>query len=491
MTGFVPFNRGFAPNVDPTTPGALLDCSNLIPTLRGMKSAPSAQPFGNPAFPSQARGGVICELLSGAYRSFVGTSTDLYEIIGNANTNVSATPGGYLGGANPWRFAQFGNASIATNGQDPLQQSISAGAFSPITGSPSARIIEVTQGFVFAFNTIDATYGSNPHGWFCSALYDQTNWTPSQATQCARGVIVDTAGEITAGKVFGTNIIVFKQQSMYYGTYQGPPIIWAFNQITPQIGTPCQEAVVSALNMLLFLGTDAQVYRFDGTVPKPIGDDVHEWLSDNWSRQYQGNVASYYDQINSMAYWYFCSAANTTGIPDMSLVYHYPTGKFGRADRIVECAFQTVSGQITWAGVGSLPGVSTWSTLPQIQYNSPYWLSSSRQPAIVDGSHLTNNLDGLPATSALTSSWFGDDYSLMSVHGVLPRFKLQPSSCSGQANTVRTLGSNAMRNWPLGPYYDGELSGDFSDRWAQIVLSFTGNHEILGAFPRTDFAGEI
>jgi hypothetical protein len=39
--------------------------------------------------------------------------------------------------------------------------------------------------------------------------------------------------------------------------------------------------------------------------------------------------------------------------------------------------------------------------------------------------------------------------------------------------------------------YDGELPADFSCRYAQITLNFTGNHEILGAVPRVAPAGSI
>ena len=38
MIGFV----GFAPDLDPSTPGVITDCIQLIPNERGMEAAPSA-----------------------------------------------------------------------------------------------------------------------------------------------------------------------------------------------------------------------------------------------------------------------------------------------------------------------------------------------------------------------------------------------------------------------------------------------------------------
>jgi hypothetical protein len=648
---FVPF-KGFTPSVDPTTPGALLNCQNLVPTVRGMKSAASPLPFGNPAFPAVVTGAATCELLSGAYRTFAGTATDLYEVVGNANNNVSAVAGGYLGGADPWRFAQFGNASLAVNGVDPLQQSVSAGAFEMVpvplagitltagganyatppavniagsggavasatitgtiasvainsggasytsapavtfsppppggtlatgtatfsggavtgvtmtnhgagyssaspptvsfsggggsgaTGSPvmsgsvtaitlsnaggtanggngystvpaitftggggtgaaatatllqapSASIIETVQGFVFLLNTTDPVNGARPDGWWNSGLYDQTDWVTSQSTQCENGIIVDQPGAITAGRALGTNIIVYKAQSMYYGVYEGPPVVWAFNLISPNTGTPCQECVVGVGAVQFFLGTDKQVYMFDGTIPQPIGDEVHDWLVSNWSSTYQATVQSYYDKPNSLIYWYFCSASSTGSI-DTCLVFNHRTGKFGRADLNIQAAVQTISGQITWQQMGSLPGVSTWSTLPQIPYNSPYWSSSAPNQGIVDSTNTLQSLSGVAAASSLTTGWLGDDFNYIDYLGFLPRFSQAPTTCTGSANGVAQLGQQApATNWTLGSWYDGELAADFSARYSQVQLSFTGNLEILGMTPRVGIAGEI
>lgn len=568
---FTPF-KGFTPSVDPTTPGALLNCQNLVPTVRGMRSASSPSPFGNPAFPAVVTGAASCELLTGAYRTFAGTATDLYEVVGNANNNVSAVAGGYHGGADPWRFGQFGNASLAVNAVDTLQQSLSAGAFAPVpvplasitptaggtgytsaptvhiagsggatatatisagavTGvtltnaggtanggngyptppaitfsggggsgaaatavllsAPAAAIIETVQGFVFLLNTTDPVNGARPDGWWNSGLYDQTDWVPSQSTQCENGVIVDQPGAITAGRALGTNIIVYKAQSMYYGVYEGPPVVWAFNLISPNIGTPCQECVVGVGAVQYFLGTDKQVYMFDGTIPQPIGDEVHDWLVTNWSSSYQGTVQSYYDKPNSLIYWYFCSSSSSGSI-DTCLVLNHRTGKFGRADLAIQAAVQTISGQITWAEIGSLPGVSTWSTLPQIPYNSNYWASASPSQGIIDDTNTLNSLTGASAASSATTAWLGDDYSYIDYLGFLPRFSQAPATCVGLANTVAQLGQQALpTNWTLGSWYDGELAADFSARYAQVQLSFTGNHEILGLTPRVGIAGEI
>lgn len=792
---------GFAPSVDPTTPGILLDCTNLIPTLRGMKGAASPVPFGNPPFPTTILGAATCELLTGTYRTFAGDSSHLWEVVGDTNIDVSAYS--YHGGINRWRFSQFGNASLAVNGSgaDPLQQSIAAGPFTDVpaaigslalgaagtnytdqpsvdftggggtgavgvanlvpstvasvaltaggtgfilaptvilsggggsgasaiatltptsvasvngasgtgytsppsiafsggggsgasatailavlsaavtaggsgytsapaviisggggtgatataiisggavvaivithagsgftsvpavsfsggagtgaaatanlavsgatvtapgtgytsaptvtlsggggtgatgvatltptsigslsltnggfnytarptvnfsggsgigatgtaplaptsvasvtlenagtgytslpavtivratddtTGSgatatatlfsaPSADIIETVAGFVFLFSTTDQINGQRPNGWYCSGLYDQTNWTPSQSTQCAFGVIVDTPGKITAGRALGTNILAFKRNSIFYGNYQGPPVIWAFNMISPSIGTPSEGCAVNVGTSVLFLGADCQVYSIDNSlIPQEIGLQVKDWLLANWSKQYQENVESFHDQPNSTVYWYFCSSSNSTGIPDTCLVYRYDVAKFGRADASIQATVQAVSGQITWDDVGDLPNVSTWNTLPQIPYNSQYWASSSQNPGYIDNTNTYQVLSGTSQASALTTGWLGDDYSYSYWQGIIPRFNAYPTTCTGTAQGAANLANtDSYVNWPVGALYDGEMAADFSARYTSLTLQFTGNHEIIGLIPRAIPAGDI
>ncbi|KVM70123.1 hypothetical protein WJ60_09815 [Burkholderia ubonensis] len=489
MAATIPF-RGFTPSVDPTTPGAVLDCKNMVPTLRGMRAASTPSPISTDPFPDPVTGAATCELLSGSYRTIVGTAQKLYEVLDATHSDVSGMA--YTGGANRWRFAQFGNATLGVNGAgaNPLQQSVNTGKFGSIAGAPSGSIVEVVQGFVFLLDTTDETDGHRPNGWFCSGIYNQTIWTPSQATQCAKGAIIDTPGKVTAGRALGTNIVVYKKSSMFYGTYQGPPVIWAMNLISPIVGTPCQEAVVAIGTRHVFLGSDAQVYSYDGATVTPIGDEVHEWLASNWSKRYRDRVESYHDKDNELVYWYFVSGNSSDGMPDTCLVLNYRTGKFGRADAKIESSVVFISGQITWDSLGSLPDVSTWDTLPKIPYNSAFWMQASEIPAIVDTNHRLQSLSGVSEVSSLTTGWFGDDFEFMYVQGVVPRFASRPTACTGSARMLSSLGGDSEAA-PLGDMYDGELGADFSCRYAQVILNFTGNHEILGAVPRVVSAGSI
>lgn len=470
---------GFAPDIDPTTPGVVLDCTNMVPSIRGMKAAPSLVNPGMPALPSKVLGGATLVKLDNTSRLIVGTQTKLYEEIAGAWNDVSRVSSAYTGAASSvWRFTQFGNATVATNDADVLQQS-TTGAFSDITGAPKAAIIETVAGFVFAFNTVDPTYGTRPDGWWNSGLYDHTVWTPSQATQCANGRIIDTPGEIRAGRALGPDIVVYKETSMYYGTYQGPPIIWAFNVISNQIGAPCQEAVVSIGTAHLFLGND-NFYSFDGTRPTPIGDSVKNWFFRDQNRSYKQTVVSVHDRLNSLVYWYYVST-QSTGAIDSAIVYNYKTGQWGRANRAIEAAVDFINGQITWSTLGTIADV--WQDLPAVPYNSPFWTSVATQPSIIDTTHTIQTLTGAAGQSAITTGDFGDDESYSLLQYVRMRFAQDPTSATMSTQERTTLGGLFTPGITT-DLYDGKFDVDASARYHRALMTFQGDCEVIGYSPK-------
>ena len=163
---------GFAPDLDPTTPGVITECSNLVPTLKGMAGAATPLDAGVDALPSDCRGAAVLSLLNNSRRVFAGTQAQLLELTGTSFTDRSRA-GGYTGSSeNRWRFAQFGNVSLACNQTEPIQYALTT-AFADIAGAPHARIIETASGFILAFGLNDEYVGGDrPDAWACSGLYD-------------------------------------------------------------------------------------------------------------------------------------------------------------------------------------------------------------------------------------------------------------------------------------------------------------------------------
>ena len=80
---------GFAPDRDPSQPGVIVDCQFLLPTVKGMKAAPTPTPARLPVLPAQLTGAATVTLLTGNARAFVGMPTQLYEAVASAWVNVT------------------------------------------------------------------------------------------------------------------------------------------------------------------------------------------------------------------------------------------------------------------------------------------------------------------------------------------------------------------------------------------------------------------
>jgi len=69
---------GYAPDIDPTTPGVITACDMLEPTVRGMRGAPAAVATEYSALAAECRGSALIKKLDGTKRLFAGTQTKIY-----------------------------------------------------------------------------------------------------------------------------------------------------------------------------------------------------------------------------------------------------------------------------------------------------------------------------------------------------------------------------------------------------------------------------
>ncbi len=462
---------GFLPDADDHTEGVITNCEMLLPSLKGMKGAPALVATPYAALASACRGAAYLALLTGSTRLFAGTQTKLYEGSGGTWTDVSA--GTYTGSSeSKWSFSQFGNVSIAVNGIDATQKSVSSGAFSALAGAPKAKFIETVAGFVMLAAYNDGT--DTPDGWHCSGYEDYTAWTPSAATQCANGRLLDTPGAIRALKKLGDVAVIYKENSMYLGQYQGPPIIWSWSLISGEVGAVSNESVVNIGTAHFFIGIN-DIWVFDGTRPAPIGEGIREWFFGDLNSTYRYNIIGQHDKANALIYWYYPSKNSTTGALDSCIVFNYKSQKWGRANRSIEAVLDYSSGGFTYATL--LAAYPTYADLPNVPYGSPFWTASNPVPAVFDTTHTVKTLDGVSASSSLTSSWFGQDLAYSMLYRVTPRFIVAPASAQ-ITNYYRNTSGSSKVNGVTTNMSHGRFSVYRRAKFHQIKMSFVGDHEI-------------
>lgn len=472
---------GFAPDLDPATPGVLTDCNAIIPTTAGLSAANSPVTAGLPALAATPTSAYVAELLDGSKRTLAATAAGIYEAVGSSWTDRSRV-GGYTG-TNRTRFCVFGNNVLSANRTQVIGQAAPGGAFADIAGAPTASILVAASGFVMALNINGMGIGDQADGWGCCALRNQTDWSPSVSTQCAAGRLLDSPGAIRAGAALGSDVVAYKSNSMYLGRYVGGSLVWAWQRIPGDIGCSGAESVVVVGTQHFFIGP-SDIYVFDGTVPRPIGGatfnssatPVREWFFANLNATYRANIVAVADTARDLVYFYFPSTASSNGALDSVLVYNYRLDRWGKWSMAVSTALQYSSGQVTFDGLGAM--YATYDDLPNIAYDSSFWLSDQTVPGVFIGNTLYS-LTGSPGGAWWQSGDIGDltDYTML--RRATPRYRVDPTTATATNFYRESLGTPPTQDSTIGI---NRRRFDFrrASRWHRLRVDTTGAMTVTG-----------
>jgi hypothetical protein len=473
---------GYAPDADPTVMGVLTNASAVVPSLKGLKGAPSATAVSMATLAATCQGSAVLTKLDGTTRFLAATATNIYEAGASTWTDVSRAATYTASASQRYRFAQLGDVSLAANGADTIQASAS-GAFSCISGAPIAGIVETVGSFVFGFNT-----ATSAQGWQCAGIGGYTSWTPSIATQATSGTLTATPGAITGARRFGSSIVAFKKDSMYLGAYVGPPNIWNFDQIQGSAGAMSQESIVSIGTpenpKLIFMGAD-DFYLYDGAKPIPIGTNRVKLTVFNsllQSRFYA--CAALHDKINNLVYFYYPVADSTR--PDHCVVYNYRTDKWGVDDRQIEVPVEYVTPGMTYDSLGT--SYATYADLPALSYDLAFQNSALALPGFFDTSHTIKTLTGASTSSSLTTGDFGDDERVTTFRRVRPRFLTKPTSATWTHQYRMSPGDTVTADTAVS-LSNGSFDFLRSARWHRGTMALVGDWEMAGFSPDLEAEG--
>lgn len=468
---------GFLPDADPTLPGVITLCDNLIPYEYGMKGAPTGlTPSGVPVLAATCQGAVISERLDGTRRTLAGTQTKLYELLAGVWTDVSA--GSYTGGVDSrWSFAQFGNASLASNGADTIQRSDTSGSFAAIATAPKAKIIFSVGAFVMALSTTDATYGVSGDRWWCCASFDDTSWTPSVSTLATTGRLVSSPGEIVAGGRLGEYAVAYKAKSIYLGQYVGAPAVWDWLPVPGgEAGCVGPEAWCDIGGAHFVVGMD-NLWLFDGSRPVPLGGgEVRQWFYNYSNPKQRYKIKCVFDRQNNTVWIHYPSLFATEC--DRALVYHVQTKQWGLATLNVEAVLNYISPGVTIDGLTTYG--ATIDALSGYSFDSQFWILEGRVLAAINSSHQLQALNGPTASSWLTTGDAGDDerYSLLRKI----RLRFAPAYAPASASVLsysKAVEGDALTLRASGNLADGKFDLLQSGRWHRATFNFTGDVRLL------------
>ena len=478
---------GYTPDLDPTIPGVMTECAAIVPSLRGMRGAPTPASTSLPALAAQCKGAAAVLLRNDTTRMFAGTLANLYEA--GSSSWTDRTPSGAsqtlngLGTSEHWRFAQFQDTTLAT-AKTEVPVFLAGGAtFAKVTTTaPKCGIIETVNNFVICFDVNDQAgiYDSldRPDGWWCAGKGNYTSWTPSITTEAATGTLTSTGGKITAGRRFGYQIIAYKRTSMYVGTYVGQPQIWDFQLLPGNIGALSHEAVVNIGTDVeprhVFMGAD-NFYSFDGGRPEPIGDELRKTVFGQMNMSFYYAAKALHDTRNKLIYFYY--ASTNSNMPDKCVVYNYLTKKWGKDDRQIQAVIDYIAAGLTYDDLGGT--YSTYADTPSTEYDATFASAGVPAPAIFNTSHTIKTLSGAAGDSSIITGDYGSDTYFSTLSRVRPRFIEAPAS-STLTNAYRNVLSDSLVNDSSQSLSSGRYDVFRSARWHRLNFAMSGDHEESG-----------
>lgn len=407
---------------------AMADANNVIPAARSYRPWTTTANYST-AIAARCQGATSGSAGDGTVFTFAGDIDSLYRLSGTTWNELSK-PGGYTTGAEEtWRFVQFGQKVIATNGNDPIQ-SFSLGATGTFldlaTAAPKARHMAlIDPGFLMVGNLVDSSTGAAyPNRVQWPAIEDPTNWPPA-GSSTAVAVQSDyqdlpNGGWVQniIGPIGGAAGAVFMERSIYRIQYEGPPTQFGFYEVERARGTPAPNSIANVGPMAFYLGEDG-FYGFDGQQSTPIGaNKVDKFFFADLNQSYFSRIYAAADPINKIVVWVYPSTASSDGTLDSAIIFNWQVGKWSSAD---------FSGEFLFRGLSQgyfLDDMDTFGTLDamsQIPLDSRVWLGGRLLLSAFDGSHRLAYFTGSALEATLTSGEFsGQDHDRVFVSGVRP-----------------------------------------------------------------------
>lgn len=452
----------YAPDLDPTTPGIILDANNAVPTMKGymarnapIQVATSQTPA---AFPFPPQGAYIAQFMS------LNGQPSLYAAGGGNIYIFEGMSGGWQLVAGPpaavnsrVRFTQFNDDVIATAAGlgGPLVSSSQLGGFHALGGGPPANapIVISVGGFVVFFA------GAS---WFSSAAGVDNNYTPNIQTLAATGTLYDVPGDITAAAALYRSIVAFKAGATWVGVFSGSPFTWSFQLISGQVGTFGQECVVTLPDSIAFLGTD-DFYITTGYTPQRIPNSLKEWFFATADPSQLANVIGWYDPQHSIIYWHFVSLQTpVSGMLDRYVAYNVRVGRWSTGYLNTNFVVPNTQDSLV-----ALEGTANGSA------QAGYFFDPNNLLKTWDG-----NQGAVPGTMYVKTGYVGDETNLSQLQRFRAKWNTAPTFDFGQAYHTNILGQTPIFDSAVVRANDDWQNCRQYDRWHQVQFNSVGSAEI-------------
>jgi hypothetical protein len=376
-------------------PGCL-EAKNVIPLINSFGPLKNLTTFSG-ALTEACLGAFYAPNNTGAAINVAGDASKLYVYNGTSaawadKSRKQATGGNTAsyGIATAWEFEKFGDYIIATDfANAPQRYNLSASAsetFVDLAGSPpQARYVAVVRDFLVIAHLSTSRFRVQ---W--SGFNNSETWSSSLVTQSDFQDLPGSGGVIQ-GIVSGEYGVVITEGSIWRFDYVGPPIVFQFDEVEPNRGTPSPRSIVRAGN-LIFYYEHSGFEVFDGARSQSIGENK----VDAWFKRECGDLSSIQgavDRTNQLVMWGFKTASSLT-YNDRIIIFNWASNRWSWGAINTQYIYERVTEQLTLDQLDTpLPGGIDADSIPMdaLYFGNDLTLSAfdaNKKAGAFDGSAL-------------------------------------------------------------------------------------------------------
>lgn len=413
--------------------------------------APDFSSFGT-SLPARCQGAAAAIDVNGDSHVYAGTASNLYEYNGSGFTSRGA--GFTTADGQYWKFTEFSSPGfpallVATNFADLVQcMEVGDSAFVTLASigtsgtPPKASAAGAVNQFLMLGDTEDAINGAVPNRVQWCGIADPTNWSfgtlAAQEAQAGEQFLNAAYGRVTHiadGYAYG---LIFQRSAITRSYYTGGDGIFAFDTYEKQRGAYYPNAPVQLGNNVYFIAEDGFCMT-DGQQVIQIGHGKVDltFLADV-SQQYSDRVCGAYDPTTKLIQWSYCSAGNSTGIPDKTIAYNYAEQRFMPTSNVVSRLFPSKSSGQTMETLDNID-INMDTLMPSL--DDPLWQGGNLQIQAFDANNNYGVLAGDPLDATLdTLEMAPNDGGITYMDGARPVLTASPGGSS--APTLQLLTRN-------------------------------------------------
>lgn len=239
--------------------------TNVYPTAKGYGPFADAVAVGD-ALSANCVGVFSYKTVAGVIETFAGTATKLFRRNGTIWDDASRS--GDYQNSTFWRFADYGDRLIATNGRDaPQTINVAAGegAFSDLANAPSTNFLIVVRDILVALGVTDGS--GFEVKW--SAVNNSELWT---ATGGGGSQPLPDGGPLRGG-TGGEFGIILQEGGLTRMDFVGGDLRFTFDKIEGSVGCISANSVVKYKGRTFYL-SDEGFQTFDGASSINISDEA-------------------------------------------------------------------------------------------------------------------------------------------------------------------------------------------------------------------------